>query len=506
MDENSNAEVAPDTGPASASSIATASTSSIASNRTASRGPGPKFFGLVLLTFVMGIVGGGWIVHVWRGPAVAEAEEHDEHEDGETLQAMYNKRYEIFDMSHAARDTLGLEVAEAEVKPFTEVVRLPAFVREIPGRSDLVASARSHGIIKRMLARQGQAIRAGDPIAELELTGDELAQTQAALLDAVQQLSIVQKEIKRLSGAVGRGGVAETKLLTTQYEQQRLNARIVTKREELGVFGLTPEQVAMIEQQQQLIRSVTIHAPSVDQESTAQLGEVLASPSDDRWVYSVEDVNVSVGQMVQAGEPIANLAYHATLWIEGQAFERDTEMVVDVVKRQKTLAAELGPDDEPLRLSNLPLEYVDNHLDPQSRSTRIYLSLPNEVSLETTHDARRYRVWKFKPNQRGHVLIPTRTWENEIPLPADAVVQDGPDHYVFRYVATHANAENPHDEFAPVRVVVLHADQSHVVIAAESLDANTKIAMNQAYRLLLTMKDQQSKAAGGGHAHHGHEH
>ena len=173
MDEaNSSADAAAE----SASTTPTRSTPSSPPAGSGGRGLSRKLLWLVLLTFVLGAVGGGWIMNIWRGPAIVEEDEHDHADDQglSPLQAMYRKRYEIFEVSHAARDTLGLRVEEAQVQPFTEVIRLPGVVREIPGRSDLTASTSPSGVSKvtdrSRTSSRGEDIKNGSGFRSASIT------------------------------------------------------------------------------------------------------------------------------------------------------------------------------------------------------------------------------------------------------------------------------------------------------------------------------------------------
>lgn len=480
-----------------------------------------------LAAFLGGAAVGGWVA--WNMLPALTADEADGHGHDHSTSPFEARRREqlgLFEVTHAARKSLQLKVEPAVVAPMIEQIRMPAVVRELPAVSDLHVSSRLQGMVRRVFVRQGQAIREGDAICELDLTGDALATTQSELLQAVQKLEIVQQEIERLSNFAAGGGVAGMRLIELKYEQRRLEAEREAKRQELVVRGLSSEQVDELIGQKTLIRTTIVRvprglleaAPTEDdpEDSGTAASETDAgdadsppavppapSPPADPWRYSIEELTVSPGTLVEIGAVVAQLAYHAELLIEGQAFDRDVDLIRSAVRQRRPLSAVLGSDDDPIHLDGLPISYLDNHLDVDTFSYRLYLPLDNQVVQETTEGGRRFRNWKFSPGQRGHVLLPGRQWEGEIPLPIGAVVRDGVDWYVFRLVDSHPREDPPHDDFAPVRVVVLHDEPDRVLVSSDSLEPGTPIAMNQAYRLLLQMKDAQS---GGADAHHGHDH
>ena len=118
----------------------------------------------------------------------------------------------------------------------------------------------------------------------------------------------------------------------------------------------------------------------------------------------------------------------------------------------------------------------------------MFLPLLNEVDSETVKEGSRFRIWRFKPGQRGEVLLPGRRWMEEIPLPRGAVANDEGVRYVFRHVATRQAGDATVDDFAPQRVTVLYEDADTTLIPASSLPAGSSIAMGQADRLLRWLK------------------
>lgn len=456
------------------------------------------------------------VVTEWLMPAEATEEEEADNEGEDTG---------IFEVSVAAQKTYGLEIAKAKPGTYTQHVRVPAFVRERPTVSNLRPASRLQGVVRRIFVQVGQSVREGDPLVELELTGDELASAQAILLDSVQSLSIITDEIKRLRPAAEDGGIARKNLIEKEYEERRVKSLLESKRQELLVRGLSPDDVSGIIRDKQLVRTMTLRVPSgirpqnVDSTTTLQPDSDrrfrLVSKSDendaageepDEWVYSVEAMNVSPGSVVAAGESLCDLAYHETLLIEGQAWERDLPLLTKIIDEQQTVSISVGDSDAPTVIDGLNILFMDNHVDNETQTYRFYIEVPNSVLTENkVGDKRRFRTWKFKPGQRGHVQLPQKKWEDQLVLPADAVAEDGVDHVIFHHVALHNHfhgSEPPHSEFKGIVVKVLYKDQ-HTVVADHDgqLKERHSIAMNNA-DMLLRAKNE----GGGGHAHHHHEH
>ncbi|MCR9199814.1 MAG: efflux RND transporter periplasmic adaptor subunit [Planctomycetaceae bacterium] len=441
---------------------------------------------------------------------------------GDTSAAESPEQNDLFEVSLAAIETYGVNFARVEDQPttYTQYFSVPAFVRERPTTSNLQASSRMSGVVRRIFVQVGQSVREGDPLVELELTGDELASAQSLLLDSVQQLKIIDDEIARLQPASADGGIARKNLIEKQYEQRRMKSVIEAKRQELLIRGLAEEDVDAIIREQQLVRSVVIRVPrdirpetppGMTQRTNGRNSLFQLTPHDERqpvgpWVYSVESMRVSPGSVLQAGQAVSDLAYHETLLIEGQAYERDLETLTGIINDQLPVSIEIGDDASPVVIDDLRVLFMDNHVDDETQTYRFYIEVPNEVLAENINSQqRRFRTWRFKPGQRGHVRIPMHTLENLVVLPAEAVTEEGVDSVVFRRIAIHDHFHGdtpPHAELKKLVVSVRYRDQRTVVIDHRNqLSPKQTIAVSQADMLL------RASSEGGGHGHdHGHEH
>ncbi|MDG1897279.1 MAG: HlyD family efflux transporter periplasmic adaptor subunit [Fuerstiella sp.] len=429
-----------------------------------------------------------------------------------------------FEVSIAAQKTYGLVVGKASPGSFTQHIDVPAFIRERPTVSNLQASSRMQGIVRRIFVQVGQSVRDGDPLVELELTGDELASAQSVLLDSVQQLQILDDEIARLEVAAEEGGIVLRSLIQKQYEQRRMKSLIEAKRQELLIRGLSVDDVSGIIKDKQLVRTIIIHVPTgirptnagaatdlqSDADRRVQLVSKQTTPATGEWVYSIEAMNVSPGTVVNTGDAVCDLAYHETLLVEGQAYERDLPLLTRLINERRVVTVQLGDSDTPELIHDLQILFMDNHVDNETQTYRFYIEVPNTVLTENVlPSGPRFRTWQFKPGQRGLVRLPQKEWSDRLVLPAEAVSEDGVDHVIFQQVAVHDHFHGdvpPHSEFKRIVVKVDYKDQHNVVVDAEGqLKSRHYIATNNADMLTRAMNDGEG-GGGHGHAHHGHEH
>jgi hypothetical protein len=235
--------------------------------------------------------------------------------------------------------------------------------------------------------------------------------------------------------------------------------------------------------------------------------------------YTVERLSIHRGMSVERGDELCRLLDHRWLYIRGEAFEKDIASIAQLNERGWTVTAEFGHRHESnhqsvQRQEGLKLLYVDNHVDPATRTFRFYLRLPNEIAQE--HAARpgvRFREWRYKPGQLAHLFVPVQAWTQQIKLPLEAIVKEGLDAFVFRSHEEHNDMDHKDEagshapehfaEFEPVAVRLLHQDARHAIVAADGqLKLGDVVALNQAYQLHLAMKMQ----AGEGSHHHHHDH
>ncbi len=422
------------------------------------------------------------------------------------------------ELTEQARHNLGLETGRAVLSDYYYTLRVPGVIREKPGHSDHSVPTTVHGIIRKVHAVPGQTVKPGDPLFDLQLTGEALASAQAGLLDLLRQLETIDAELKRI-GPLASSGLAKKRKLELGYERKRLDGQRDVRAQELLVRGLLPAQIKQIIREKKLIRQFTIFVPQefADEQLSGDAATQLKphapaeSPADalahEEMQFTVETLDVFPGKAVRPGDSLCHLAYHTVLYIEGQAFENEIGAIGKLRQNGWTANLEFGTQGHESVIKGAQILYLDNHVDPNSQTFRFYVRLENEVLQETRGEqGELYRSWKYKPGQRMHIVIPVKKWERQLTLPLKAVVQEGPDAFIFRRIARMrvTGGKSFVDEFEQVPVRILHQDTKVAVIASDGeVHPGDIIALNNAYQLQLALT---SGKGGGGHGHHGHSH
>jgi len=426
-------------------------------------------------------------------------------------------------ISQAAAKALNLRIAPIALQDFQKQIHIPAVVIEKPGQSGLAVTSPAQGIIRQIYRFPGQALGPGDRLFTLQLTDEGLEGAQLAIVETITRMNVAQQELARMEPLIESGAVVGRRKLELEYELKQLQSERSARAQELRLRGLSQERIDRLIATRQLIGEIDIHLDIVSDQVLTDEATTGQSQPQPEWFYSVEQLDVFPGRAVRKGEELCHIANHHELFLRGEAFEADVPSIHHLENVGWSIAAEFGDGVGQVRIDDLSVTYVDNHVDPQTQTFPFYMSLPNRVVAENRDAAGRlFRSWQFKPGQRAHLMVPVERLSEQMVVPRQAVVRSGVEAFAFRlgHVSigirsmvrrgvdpqTLQNSLNRLSEleFEPVPVSVMHQDRNHCVVAGDgSLRPGDLIAMNQAYQLFLAWKLQI--AGGGGHSHD-HDH
>jgi hypothetical protein len=304
-------------------------------------------------------------------------------------------------------------------------------------------------------------------------------------METAEALDVVNAEIARLE-SVTEGVIAGRRIVEQKYERQKLEAKLRAQRQGLLLHGLSESQIDEILKTRRLLKSLTVYAPSHEDCPTCH----------SEHPFHVQSLEVQTGQQVSAGDTLCVLADHCELYIEGTAFEVDVEHLRKALETDAPLSADvLVSARREHAVGGLKLLYLADQVDRQSRAQHFYVRLPNEIVSDRADNSHRFVQWRFNPGQRVELSLPIESWSKQLVVPADSVVTEGAESYVYRQSG---------DRFERVPVHVEHGDQKSVVIANDgSLFPGEVIAGNGAFQIHLGVKNQSGGAVD---PHAGHSH
>lgn len=439
-----------------------------------------------------------WLTPIrsWLAAAPATGDEHghevggDEHGHDDHGHAHGAEDTDSIELSEQGRKNIGLRIEPVAIKPYERTVSMPGIIVERPGRTVVRIGTPLNAIVTRIYPIAGEAIHVGDPLFDVRLTHEELVQAQVDFLSTAEELDVLGREIERLE-AIAPGTVAGKTLLDRKYEQQIKQALLRAQRESLLLHGLAEDQVNDIHSSRTLLKQITVRVPPLE------IKQMAVEPmANENAVFQVQQLAVDSGQYVEAGETLAVLTNHAELFIEGKAFEQDIPLLQQARTKNWPISASAeAKSDKPATIADLKVLYVAGNVDPDSRTFRFFVTLPNEMLGETTQNGHRFVDWRYRPGQRMQLAVPVERWEKRIVLPADAVADDGAEVYVFVPNGKRLMRRPVHVEYR---------DATSVVIANDGvLFPGDPVVVSGARQLQLALKN---KAGGGVDPHAGHSH
>lgn len=461
----------------------------------------------------------GWRMRWLSGFAVDPgSESKDTVSDSHGAEESQNHNTEMSDnilsLSPQAIRNIGLSdefIRPVQLETYFRTITVPALVVERPGRTRLEVATPMAGVVTHVHAVQGEAVASGSLLFELRITAEELVATQTEMLRTLGELDVENKEITRLTEVTQSGAIAQSRLLERKYAKERLEAMLLAQKEALRLQGLSDRQIAGIEVDRRLLRDLRIFAPAPDEhrddefELTANGVRPAAYVSEgDRQSHStsetrlvLQDLKVHKGEIVTAGTTLAVVADLSELLVEGRAFERDASFLSHASANEWKVRAIVEQSGGPPEIiPDLELLYSANAVDVESRTLRFYVRLPNHVLRSSpSPNGQRFIDWNYRLGQRMQLQVPVEVWEKQIVLPVEAVVQEGPENFVFQ-----RNGK----QFQRVPVTIAFRDQTNVVLQNDgSIFPGDQIALRGAHQMQMAIKN---KAGGGADPHAGHSH
>ena len=443
-----------------------------------------KYLGLVLAFLALGSTAFLTQEH-WK-PILFPPMPANEEETSHALASPAAPTEKIY-LSDQAQKNLNLTAQPIKIETYWKTISVPGMVIDRPGLSDRGVVTPVTGVVSRIHKFAGDTVRPGDVLFTLTLLSESLQLSQADLFKSTQDIKLASEQRKRLTSA--GGGIAESKVIEADNQLFRLNVAVKAYRQELLIRGLSPAQIDGVAD-----GTFVSEIPIVVPRRPISVPVTTASPSPETS-YEVQDVKVELGQQVQAGQTLSMLSNHHLLSVEGRAFRDETPLLERAVKEDWPVVVDFREGDAgdwPTPPQSLPIRYLANTIDPDTRTFRFLLPLDNQ-SRVVERDGHSQFLWRYRPGQRVRLLVRVEQLTNVYTLPAAAVAREGANAYVFRQNG------NTFDR-KPVQVV--WQDSDRVVIANDgSVPPGLYVAQAGAAQLNRMMKSQSDTTPAGFHIH-----
>lgn len=452
-----------------------------------------------------------WMPYVFPAKSAAKSSGHghDHGESGEGHEGHdHGVKSDRVKLSPQAQKNLSLDVDTLSPQEYWRTMLIPGVVVDRPGQSDRSVTSKVAGIITAIKARPGDTVLAGDPLFTIQLASEFLQSAQTDLGKSIRELEIATARRDRVSVLVKGGTRPGQELIDEENQVKRFTTQVQAYRRQLQVFGLTPDQVNQVEKGE-VITDVTVVAPAGSKLVTTNVATPTTSPASvaDAQRYEFQELKVTLGEQVTAGQTLCLLASHQELFVEGRAFKSEADALAAAAERRTPVRAEFADETPGSWPAQAPvfIHHLSNQVDTSTRTFSFYLPLENQPR-SFVRDGKPHFVWRYRPGQRVRLYLPVEKLVTLAPdgkteiqpfvLPAGAVVREGPETYVFVQTG---------DVFVRKPVRLLYGDRTHAVIANDgSVTEAEYVVKNQAAAINRALKAQA--AGGGGDPHAGHDH
>ena len=394
----------------------------------------------------------------------------------------------VLKLSPQARKNMGLVSKPVRPQTYWKKVQIPGEIVDRPGRSDRGITSPAVGVVTQIHAFPGDTVKPGDRLFTLRLFSEYLQNTQKELFGATRETQLIDEQLKRLRPLAETGGIAKSKIIELESQLQRQEAAISAHRQDLLTRGLNLEQIASVAAGKFVVTVEVVAPPPA--EANPKTTEIqpaalqLVQGEFAELAYEVQELTAELGQQVQAGQLLSTLANHRSLYVEGHAFKRDAPALEDAAQGSRDIAVEFAEDNAehwPVLEQAFRIRHLSNSIDTSSRTFDFFIPLTNQ-SRNYQQDGQTFIVWRFRPGQRVRLHVPVEKLDNVIVLPAEAVVREGAEAYVFRQNG---------DLFNRIPVQVLHEDRLNIVLANDgSMKPGLYFAQNAAASLNRVLKAQ----------------
>ncbi len=398
---------------------------------------------------------------------------------------------EILELGEKARKNLNLVVKAVRPSDYWRTITIPGVVADRPGISDHGVTSPAVGVVSEIHAFPGDTVRPGQRLVTLRLFSEYLQATQTQLFKASQEVKLVQEQIERLNIVANSGAVSGSRLIEQRNELQRQQTLLLASKQELLNRGLTPEQIALVSDGN-FTSTIEVLAPPARTHETVLDGlvkpeiQTVGFNTANDIGYEVHSLGVELGQTVQAGDLLASLANHQSLYVIGHAFKREAGLLEQVAQNKIGLGIEFAEDSNefwPAIDQPFQIRHLSNTIDTSTRTFDFFVPLLNQ-SRTYQKDGMTFLVWRFRPGQRTRVEVPVEKFANVFVMPTEAVVREGPNAYVYRQNG---------DLFNQISVHIVYEDRSHVILANDqSITPGTFLAQNSAASLRRVLKAQSA--------------
>lgn len=205
------------------------------------------------------------------------------------------ERQAKFSVSDQQMQALGIQVAPLRAEAAPVIVSLPAQVIVPPNREQII-SAPVAGLAVQLFVQQNQAVKAGAPL--LRIVSPELGQLQLQVMQSATKTSLARQAANRERALFDEGIIPQRRVQEAQAALKESEATLYQAKAALRLSGFSTASINRL-------------ATSGKPEDSLTLRSVQAGV--------VTDIDIKLGQRVEASTALMRLAQTDVLWLDIQA-------------------------------------------------------------------------------------------------------------------------------------------------------------------------------------------
>ncbi len=291
----------------------------------------------------------------------------------------------------------GVRFAAAEVRALGRTIQATGSVQANASRLAKIR-ALARGRIDNVYVRLGDRVQAGQHLltydnAELGDWIGEYLSALAELQKAAAEAEVSRRALERARNLVELGAIARAEFQRREAEHKNALATVESSKagaarieEKLHRFGMTDAEIAKLDPAKDLV----YHRERSHSSLTAPFAGVITR------------FNAAPGETIGPEDEVMTVADLSTVWVQADIYEKDIHSVREGQQAQVTVAS--YPDE----LFTGTITYISDVLDPQTRTAKVRIEVPNPRGL-------------LKLEMFATVRIPTAGARRALVVPAEAV-------------------------------------------------------------------------------------
>ena len=256
----------------------------------------------------------------------------------------------VVTLTPEAVERADIKVATATAGAQKSVIRVPAVI-EPDAYKQVTVTPLVSGRVTRVMAQLGQQVARGQVLAEI--FSPELAEAETRFISARSELEAHERELQRTEKLVEIGAASRQDLEHLHAEHTGRLTQLESARARLELLGLTSALIDGL-------------APGKEAAATTSIPAPLAGVVTERAANQ--------GLNVDTTSKLFTIVDLSSVWVVANVYERDFPRVRVGVPAIVTTKA--FPDSP----RQGRVSYIDPQVDPQTRTARVRIELPNSRS------------------------------------------------------------------------------------------------------------------------------